>query len=833
MRVTRYEIRDTGLVECRLCGLPVGRSGVQEQQGEIRLHFCCFGCRQVFQILSSLPEGAAADYKNSDLYRLCEANGLIGKDFADPVKNPAPRQGSDKEVGEAADPEAPLSRELIFKVEGMWCSACSWLIEAVLAKVPGIVKVKVLFASDLVQIDYLPHRVTVEDIQARISRLGYSTSLLQDPEKTAGEKKRVQLRLGLSAILTVHIMMISLALYAGFFQDLGTEAIGYLSYPLFLLTTPVLLYGGFPIFKKALNGLRFGKPTMEVLIAMGALSAYFYSLIQMARGSLHLYFDTAAMLIVLVLLGKYLESGARERISRGLVELYHLAHQKVRLLTKTGEKWLAADQVRAGDEFQVLAGERLAVDGRIISGQAGLDESFLTGESRPVKRGPHDQVRAGSLLLDHSLILRATHTGAESAIGRIITLMQDGLSGKTHFEHLADRLTGWVVPGLLLLAGATALYLVYQGRSLEEALLRSVTIMVISCPCALGIATPLAKVASIGAGRLRGILIRDPAALEKIEKLDVLIFDKTGTLTEGRYALREMVFLGRSKEEAWQKIASVEALSDHFLAREVQNKAREFSLSLGEVTGFRKLAGMGVNGEVDGCAVVIGNSRLMHSQRLDLPKAIESQAESLEARGTTVVFFGWQGRVWGLMAFGDVLKEKAHQTVASVQQNGFQTWLVSGDSPETTGAMARDLGIESFVGQAMPQEKVGIIKNLQRQGHRVGMIGDGLNDAAALAQADVGFALGTGGGLLAEASDITLLTDDPWKIREVLDLSCLTVKVIRQNLGFAFFYNMLGIPLAVTGLLNPLVAVLAMFASSLTVVGNTMRIYKKGQTLDK
>ncbi len=810
-----------------LCGLPVGRSGVKENQGEDILHFCCFGCRQVYQILSSLPGGLPADFKNTDLYQLCASSNLIGKNIEDPKENRETIPGNNAAGFEAFGSEDLLAKELVLRVEGMWCSACSWLIEAVLNRSRGILQVQVLFASDLVRVKYLPHEVTITEIQDRISRLGYRSSSIQDPASDSKQRKRVQLRLGISSILTVHVMMISLALYAGFFKDLGPEGIGYLSYPLWILSTPVLFYGGLPIFKKALIGLRYGNPTMEALISIGALSAYFYSLIQMSHGSLHLYFDTAAMLIVLVLLGKYLEAGAKERISQGLIELYHLANQKVRLLTKEGESWLAADKVQPGDVFQVLAGERLPIDGVILSGQAALDESYLSGESRPIKRGPNDEVRAGSLVLENDLKVRATRVGAESSIGQIINLMQEGLSRKTTVEVFADRLTRWVVPSLLCLAAGTAWVLFSHGHSLQESLLRAVTILVISCPCALGIATPLAKVAAIGKGRTKGILVRDPAALEKIRKLDVLIFDKTGTLTEGRYCLREMVCFGGTKEEAWQKIASIETLSDHFLAREIETKAREFPLGLGNVKNFKTLSGMGVKGVLDGSEIAIGNRRLMHAQGLEIEKALDLQTESLESMGLTIIFFSWEGRIQGFLSFGDCLKEKAPKALSGLGQKGIQTLMVSGDSKETTGTIARELGIGPFFGQARPEDKVHIIKDLQRQGHRVGMIGDGVNDAAALAQADVGFALGTRAGILTEASDITLLSDDPSKIQEAIDLSGQTFNIIRQNLLFAFFYNILGIPLAMMGLLNPLIAALAMFASSLTVVGNTMRIYRR------
>ncbi|MBI4762985.1 MAG: cation-translocating P-type ATPase [Deltaproteobacteria bacterium] len=812
------------LPECTLCGLPVGKSGLREKQGKKDLHFCCLGCRQVFKILSGLPGGLPDDFRNSSLYRLSQASGLIGVD--DLGKSGEKIQNQGPMASEGSEAEDPLARGLILKVEGMWCSACAWLIEGVLGRFPGVIKVEALFFSDLVRIRYLPHQVTLEDIQERLSQLGYRSSTLQDTSLSARERKNDQLRLGISAILTFHVMMISLALYAGFFQDLGSEAIGYLSYPLSILATPVLFYGGYPIFKKALIGLGHGNPNMEVLIALGALSAYTYSLFRMGQGSLHLYFDTAAMLIVLVLLGKYLESRAKERISRGLTELVLLANQKVRFLSEGGEKWLAAEEVRPGDEFEVWSGERVAVDGRILSGRAGLDQSSLTGESRPIQKGPDDEVQAGSLLLSGPLRIRATRVGTDSAIGRLITMIQEGLSRKTTFELFADRLTRWVIPGLLGLAVGTALYLFFHGYSLEVSLLRAITILVITCPCTLGIAIPLAKVAAIGVGRTKGFLFRNPAALEKIEGLDVLIFDKTGTLTEGRYVLRKIITLEGSGPEALRRIASLESLSDHFLARAIQDKARESSLDLEAVKDFQMLPGLGIKGLVAGHPVIAGNRNLMQAQGMEIPETLGSQANRDEVEGMTVVFFGWKGQVRGFITFGDQLKESARETLSYLRQRGYQLWILSGDSKETSAAVAGRLGISSFLGQALPQDKVDLIRELQKQGHRVGMIGDGFNDAAALAQADVGFALGTKAEISARASDVTLLTDDPMKIREVIDLSIRTMRIIRQNLGFAFLYNVLGIPLAMSGLLNPMIAVLAMFASSLTVIGNTMRLSK-------
>jgi heavy metal translocating P-type ATPase len=813
--------------KCQLCGLPLGPFPVQEKLEEEIQFFCCYGCRQVFYILSSLPGGLPDDFKNTDLYRISLASGLIGE--MDQSTTGAPSEIPGSGCNEPKEAESELVKELVLRLEGMWCSACAWLIEQVLIRLPGVQKVKVLFSADLIRINYLPHKTPPEKIQEALLQLGYRALPLQDIESGRQERKRTQLRLGLSSLLAAHVMMISLVIYGGFFHDLGIEAIRYLSYSLLILTTPVMIYGGFPLFKKALVSLRHGHPSMEMLIAISALAAYGYSLYRMSQGSLHLYFDTASMLIVLVLLGKYLEAQALERIAGGLTEIYLLAHQKVRLLAEKGEKWQAADDLQPGDEIKLLAGETLPVDGLVISGLADVDESALTGESRPVKKGLEDEIRAGSLLLHGELGIRITRVGNQSSIGRILSLIQEGLSGKTAIEALADRLARWVIPAMLLLALGTAVYLIHQGRELEEALLRALTILVIACPCALGLAAPIAKVASVGIGRTKRFLIRDPAALEKLNHLDVLIFDKTGTLTKGRYRLREWTCFCRKEDETFQRIASIEALSDHYLAREIVSQASEWGLPPKRVQQFQDLGGMGVLGIVDGLELFIGNRELMQTFGNDISQIPERQIRELEEMGQTVVFFGWSGNVQGFLSFGDRLKPNAKATLDALKRKGLEIWLISGDGPATTKAVAGQLAVSKVIGQALPQDKVRIIREFQQKGLRVGMVGDGLNDAAALAQADVGIALGLRGGTISEVSDITLFTDGPEKVLEVLTLASRTSAIIRQNLTLAFIYNALAIPLAVMGLINPLIAALAMFASSLMVVGNTLRLFREGK----
>ncbi len=807
---------------CGLCGLPARRSpAVLTVEGEV-LHFCCQGCLHVFQVLFNSPDGSPVDYKQTELYRACVASGLIPSGEETP---------DDFELGVEAVDER-MTRELTLDVSGMWCSACSWIIEETLRKKEGILGASVLFLSDLVRIKYLPHRIGAEEIIALLGRLGYRASLPDGGACDSEGEKELVPRLGITAILAFNTMMISFALYCGFFQDLGKDGVKFLSYPLLLLSTPAVFYGGRPIIRRAWLGLRSGSATMDALIATGSLAAYFYSVEGLLRGSLHLYFDTASMLVTLVLLGRFIELRARENVSGGLAELRRMALGKVRLRgSGGGTRWVTPEAVEPGDVFAASAGERVSIDGRILSGRGAVDESLLTGETRPRKRGPGDDIPAGVLVLDGELELRAVRAGTESALNRIVAMIEEALSMKNPMELLADRITRRLAPLIFAIALCTGLFLRLHGLSTEAALLRAITVLVITCPCALGIATPLAKVAALGVARSLGILIRDPSALETAKNLDAIVFDKTGTLTEGNFALRDIVVAsggsGRSEKEALRLVASVETGSDHFLAKEIVRKAAAAGLEPMAVTGCASLEGMGVKGSVGKTEIAVGNRKLMDREGLSLPSGIDRRAGGLEAQGATVVWFGWEGEARGFLAFRDEVKATAAEVVATLREKGIEVRLVSGDSRETTRAVAEKLGVEWFEGQAAPEDKARIVKDLQAAGRRVGMVGDGVNDAPALAQADVGFAVGLASNLVRDASDIALLGDDPRSVLEVLDLAVFSSRIIRRNLFFAFFYNILGIPLAISGFLNPMVAALAMFASSATVVGNTLRILKR------
>ncbi|MBI4495838.1 MAG: cation-translocating P-type ATPase [Deltaproteobacteria bacterium] len=783
--------------------------------------FCCPGCRQVFWILFNSPEGLPADFAGTDLFRAAAEAGLISRRAGGPV-TPGKSPGL---TPSAPAPESELFLDLSLRIEGMWCPACAWLIEEVLRRSPGVAEASISFPTDLARVKYLPHLVSPVEILSRISSLGYRPATASAPAERSLERKRELVRLGLSAIFSAQAMMISGALYLGFFWDLSADAVALFSWPLLALSTPVLIYGGSPILRRAWRGLKFGKVSMDTLISIGALAAYGFSLVEMVRGGLHLYFDTTAILITSVLLGKYLESGAKEKLSRGIADLFRLARHKVRLNLPGREKWTAPEAIRPGDECLVLAGERAPLDGRVISGRAQVDESILTGESRPVGKKIGDEVLEGTRLLDGGLVLKALRLGRESSLGQMIALLQEALTRKHPMELMADRLMRRFVPAVLAAAAASSSFLFFGGKAPpEEALLRGVTVLVIACPCALGIAIPLAKVAAMSVGRAWGILVRDPAALERIRDLDTLVFDKTGTLTEGNFDLRECTAWKVGRTEALRRVAAVELHSDHYLARAVAGKGREAFPELEPAEDFEEVPGLGVKGKVDGLEIFAGNRRWMGMQGLKIPSGSEQQAGQRERKGETVVFFGWSGEAQGFLVFGDPLKPGAGEVARKLRSEGMDLWLVSGDATETTRAVAEELSIPRFRGQTAPREKVELIKSLQEKGRRVGMIGDGVNDAAALAQADVGVALGSGTTIAREASDLALISGDPRKVREVLHLSALASRTIRQNLSFSILFNAFGVPLAATGFLNPLVAVLAMLASSLLVIGNTLRL---------
>jgi heavy metal translocating P-type ATPase len=711
----------------------------------------------------------------------------------------------------------------------------------------GVLSANIFFFSDIARINYMPHLIQPKTIMDGISRLGYRTSEMESA-LDSGQSGKLVVRLGISAILSMNIMMISFALWAGFFGEVGREGAALFSYTLWVIASPVVFYGGWPILRGAFWSIRRRTATMDTLIGTGVLAAYFYSVSAMLRGSLHVYFDTASMLVTLVLLGRFIETRAKERISGAITALFHAASGKVRILREGREIWTAPEKVSKGDLFLVFPGERMPVDGRVFSGAGVFDESVISGESRPVKKAIGAEVSAGSLMLDGEAKFEADRQGDESSLAQMIGLIEEALSTKNRSEVFAERFMRILVPSVLALSVSIFILLFSSSVPLDEALLRALSVLVITCPCALGIAVPLARVAEIARARASAILIRNPAAMERADRLDVIIFDKTGTLTEGSYVLRQVVvgagLAGDDSntagdregqwptavtatplvDEALRRVASAESKSDHFLAREVVKAARQKSLELEEVLSFEAVEGMGIIAQTASGEVAAGSWELMNTRGLELSDEFRDRAHAFETAGSTTVFFAWDNAVKGFLVFGDRLRDGAVEVVSRLHSEGVSVWVVSGDSENTTRTLALRAGADNFAAQRRPQDKAGIIDDLRRQGKRVAMVGDGINDAAALACADIGIAFGAGANIVRECSDAAVLGNDLFRVCELLELSRFSFKITKENLLFSFIYNIFGVPLAAAGVLNPLIAAFAMFASSLTVICNTSRI---------
>lgn len=800
---------------CSLCGLPLGSVDAVHAEVDGSHRFCCPGCRQVFVILSGGSGSFPADFRSAELFRACVEAGII----------PGPRTIQPESALPQPQPDLP-ALHLVFMVSGMWCPACAWLIEEALKRMPGVVQPRVSFLSDTVRLEYLPHMIAPAEIMLHVEKLGYRTSNPEEDSHRYDAKRYLLRRLGVSAILSMNAMVLSYALYSGFIRELAPMAVAYFSYPLLLMTAPVVFYGGMPILRRAWNGIRLGNASMDTLIAVSTLAAFCYSVIQTAKGSIHLYFDTAAMLITIVLLGRYIEMHTRERVlaASGLDEI---SPQKVRLAEGPAGRWVGAETARPGDHFRVYPGERVPLDGQVTEGKGLVNQSVLTGELTPVARERGQQVMAGSLLTDGRLEIEATHSYGESSLRQIIDLVANALDQKGSGEEAADSMSRLFVPATMAASGITGLLLWFFRFPADEILLRCLTVLLISCPCALGIAVPLVKVVVIGLGRRKGILIRNPGALERIPDLDTLILDKTGTVTEGSFVLREIVTDEPDESGVLFRIAALEADSSHFLAREIVRCARERSLDLRRGTAVKEFDGLGVTGVAEGKTLFVGNRRLLSQCGAGLPVSLDEQAIAREHEGMTIVFFGWDGAARGFLVFGDWPRAGARELIDALQRRGIKILLLSGDGNDTTGAVAGSLGITGFLGQTTPSEKAEMIRKLQDQGHRVGMVGDGVNDAGALAQADVAFAMGAGHGIMREASDLMIPGGRPDVIIDAFELSALSTRTVRQNLSFAFLYNIIAIPVAAAGLLNPVIAVTAMFMSSLTVIGNSLRISRR------
>jgi heavy metal translocating P-type ATPase len=797
---------------CSLCGLKLPRHPHRAESHGTTYEFCCTGCRQVFVLLdeSGLLGG---DYKKSDLYQTSLRLGIIGN----------PDDSGREDVTEESLRDA---HELVLRVDGMWCSSCSWLIEKVVRAEPGIVHARVLYASDTAKVYYRPETIGPDRITSLIQKLGYATASRDaDDDVVSADRRSLLITMGVALFLMMNVMFFSYTMYIGYFQELAPEIRSLVPLILFGLATPAVFWCGAAIHRKGLRSLLAGAPTMEALFSIGIFSAYAYSIYSALNGQIHLYFDTATGLVALLLVGKYIELSAKSRASESIQRLYQMLPKKVRVRAPEGERLVSVEKLNVGDTFIVKSGEKIPADGTIVTGRAIVDESLLTGEPTPIEKIAGNAVVASSMNVNGILEIRAERIGRDTILAGIITMVEHALSTRSSLEEIVDRVVRYFIPVVISLAVVVLGVLLASGAGMEAALVRAISVLVVACPCALGMATPLAIAAGIGYAAKNGILIRDGAALQHAGRISTVVFDKTGTITEGTFTLGRCWSGMMPEDEALARVASLEESSNHPIAHALVRAARDRGLTLAGAESVSIHQGSGIEGVAGGKRVVVGKEEFVRKMGFVIDETQKQLAGHSVEAGETIVYFGVEGHdVAGYLLLGDAVKHSASGAVAALHARGIVTRLLSGDSRATTAAIARLTGMEIWDGEALPADKIRVIRELQNGNKTVAMVGDGVNDAPALAQADVGIAMSEGTEIAVQSASVMLLRDDLKLIPDAIDISRRTLAVIRQNLIWAFAYNCVGIIVAALGLLNPFVAAGAMVASSLSVVGNSMRL---------
>ena len=755
-----------------------------------------------------------------------------------------------KEIGY----EVPTATVTI-PVQGMTCASCVRTVERNLLKLPGVLSADVNLATGRATVTYIPTEITVRDIQQRVRDIGYESPDLtaeeeemRDVEREARAAELAGLRRDLTVALVFGTPLLLLSMLPmvlpGVMEALlalvGSERV--LWFVQLALATPVQFYAGRRFYRLAIKAARHGTTDMNTLVALGTSAAYFYSLaVTLApsifpEGTAHVYYETSAVIIALILLGRYLEARAKGETSEAIRRLMDLRAKTATVLRDGREVEVPVDEVQVGDVLLVKPGETVPVDGVIIEGRSTIDESMVTGESVPVEKGIGAQVIGGTVNRAGAFKMRATAVGKQTVLAHIIRLVEEAQGSKAPIQRLADQIAAIFVPTVLGIAALTFVVWFFFGPEprLTYALVTTVAVLIIACPCALGLATPTAIMVGTGVGAQRGILIRSGEALETLHKVNAILLDKTGTLTVGKPSLTDVVPLNGYDANALLRLAAAaERRSEHPLAEAIVEAAqRQNGHTISEPERFESLTGHGVRALVEGHEVLIGNARLMVTEGISIDD-FTAESERLAQEGKTPVFVAIDGRAAGILALADTVKESSRRAVATLQQMGIEVWMMTGDNRRTALAIARELGIPDshVMAEVVPEQKAAKVKELQAQGKIVAMVGDGINDAPALAQADVGIAIGTGTDIAMEAADVTLMQGDLLKVVEAIQLSRATMRTIKGNLFWAFFYNVIGIPVAAgalypfTGmLLNPMFAAAAMAFSSVFVVSNSLRL---------
>lgn len=721
--------------------------------------------------------------------------------------------------------EVPLVKRTLL-VEGMTCAACSARIEKVLNRLDGVTKATVNLSTNKAVVEFPSGIIEDETLVKAIEKAGYKAEIEVerdlDREKELREKEIKSLKTSfiISAILSVPLFS------AMFFHMAGLHTILSNGWFQLALATPVQFIIGYRFYRGAYNSLRGGGANMDVLVSMGTSAAYFYSVYNLIKGVHEYYFEASAVIITLVLLGKTFEAIAKGKTSEAIKKLMGLQPKTAKVIRDGKEVDIPIEKVEIGDIIVVRPGERIPVDGIIVEGNSAVDESMITGESIPVDKSKGDEVIGATINKYGTFKFEATKVGKDTVLSQIIKLVEDAQGSKAPVQRLADKISGIFVPVVVAIAVVTLLAFTLIKGDFNTGLINAVAVLVIACPCALGLATPTAIMVGTGKGAEKGILIKSGEHLERAHKIDTIIFDKTGTITKGEPEVTDILsFEGIDGEEVLRVTASVEKVSEHPLGQAIVKKGEEESLELKEPEEFVSIPGKGIQATLEGKRVLIGNRKLMQDNGISI-EAGEDDLLRLEEEGKTAMLIAIDGNLRGIIAVADKIKETSKDAIEKLKSMGLEVYMITGDNERTARAIAKEVGITNVLAEVLPENKAEVVEKIKSEGKKVGMVGDGINDAPALAAADVGFAIGTGTDVAIEAADITLMRGDLQGVVTAIRLSHRTMRTIKQNLFWAFFYNSIGIPFAALGLLNPMIAGAAMAFSSVSVVTNSLRLRK-------
>jgi heavy metal translocating P-type ATPase len=781
---------------CDLCGLKInGAPVVRSFDGEEK-HFCCEGCARVYQVAHD--------------------NGMLDQVLPTPKPKPLGLKDAVFRPGETAH----------FSVDGMWCAGCATAAEQVLRRQPGVKDVDISFAAERGRIQYDPAHVDPSAVLKTLDKLGYRARLLSDAGERRIERQQVRtmLQLIVAAAFGMQVMFFYIEqlypLYA--LGQFGSREVRNLQYAVWALTTPILFIGGISFLRGAWRAIRARTATMDTLVALGTVSAYSYSVYVTLTGSGEAYFDSVAMITTFIMLGRYLEAVGGTRARKDIRMLLTLQPETARRRLRDAWEEVPASALVSGDTILVKPGERIAADAEILEGRGAVDESLLTGESAPVSKEPGHSIFAGTVVTDAAFIARVTRSLGETRLAQITRMVERTLGTKPPIQRIADKASAYFAFSILGVALLTFGGWWLTGRGTSHALLAAVAVLVVACPCALGLATPLALTVALGRATRMGMLARNPIVLETAARVQRVVFDKTGTLTRGQMTV---VFTAAGsdsvadKKELLCQAAAVEQFSEHPVARAIVHAC---STPLREAGEFQVLRGLGASARVaEGKRVMVGSSGFLG---VDEHSALTAQAQARAERGETIVWVGWGDGIAGFIALRDEPNPSAQRALRQLEEFGIRPVMLSGDNPRTTQAIAAELGLNEYEGNCPPPEKAARIRAWQAKDEKVAMVGDGVNDAPALAQADLSITAAGGTDVAGETSDIVLMRSDLALVPWFIALSRRTRGIIFQNLGWAFAYNLIAVPLAAFGVISPIIAAVAMATSSLLVVGNSLRL---------